>query len=55
MVTESNLDRLSLGVVMSRASVRAEGARGRQLASALSARRRRVAHSATTLAAPLKP
>ena len=55
MVTDCDLDRLALEVVMSRASVRAEGVRVSPPASALSARRRRVAYSATTLAAPLKP
>ena len=55
MVTDSDLDRLSREVVMSRAKVRAEGVRAKLPASALSACRRRVAHSATTLADPLKP
>ena len=49
MVTVSALDRLLRPIVIDRAMVRADGMRCKFSTSALSARRRRVAHSVTTL------
>jgi hypothetical protein len=54
MVPGSDLVRLSLDVIMSRARVRAESIHAMLWASARSAWRRRVGHSATTLPYPLR-
>ena len=48
-------ERSSRAVVISRATVRAEGVRNRRSRLAASAQRRRVAHSATTREQPRKP